>query len=129
MEMKKMAQDIREMVNEFEKQRQTLMSVSMQKQQMQANINGLDISLKELENTKEAKVFKAAGAILVSRDTKEVKKELAEQKENTELRLKTMEKQEKNLVEKLNTLKTQIEAAAKSSSSSGPDTTVISSKK
>lgn len=127
--MKKMAQDIREMVNEFEKQRQTLMSVSMQKQQMQANINGLDISLKELENTKESKVFKAAGAILVSRDTKEVKKELAEQKENTELRMKTLDKQEKNLVEKLNTLKTQIEAAAKTPASSSPDTTVISSKK
>jgi prefoldin beta subunit len=107
-----MVQDIREMVNEFEKQRQTLMSVSMQKQQMQANINGLEISLKELENTKESKVYKAAGAILVSRDTKEVKKELEEQKESTELRFKTMEKQEKNLVEKLNTLKSQIETAA-----------------
>ncbi len=124
-----MAQDIREMVNEFEKQRQMLMSVSMQKQQMQSNINGLEISLKELENTKESKVFKAAGAILVSRDTKEVKKELAEQKENTELRMKTMEKQEKNLVEKLNTLKSQIEAAAKPSSGKAGDTTVISSKK
>ena len=53
----------REMVNEFEKQRQMLMSVSMQKQQMQANINGLEVSLKELENTKETKVYKAAGAI------------------------------------------------------------------
>lgn len=124
-----MAQDIREMVNEFEKQRQTLMSVSMQRQQLQAIINGLDISLKELENTKESKVFKAAGAILVSRDTKEVKKELAEQKENNELRMKTLDKQEKNLVEKLNTLKTQIESAAKSPASTSGDTTVISSKK
>lgn len=108
-----MAQDIREMVNEFEKQRQTLMSVSMQKQQMQANMNGLELSLKELENTKETKVFKAAGAILVSRDVKDVKKELEDQKESTELRFKTMEKQEKGLVEKLNALKTQIETAAK----------------
>jgi prefoldin beta subunit len=124
-----MVQDIREMVNEFEKQRQMLMSVSMQKQQLQASINGLEISLKELENTKESKVFKAAGAILVSRDTKEVKKELAEQKESTELRMKTLDKQEKNLVEKLNTLKTQIETAAKTPDSSAGDATVISSKK
>lgn len=125
-----MAQDIREMVNEFEKQRQMLMSVTMQKQQLQVNINGLGVSLKELENTKESKVYKAAGAILVSRDTKEVKKELEEQKENSELRLKTMEKQEKNLVEKLNTLKTEIETAAKPTSSNmGGDATVISSKK
>lgn len=122
-------QDIREMVNDFERQRQMLMSVTMQKQQLQASINGLDISLKELENTKESKVFKAAGAILVSRDTKEVKKEIADQKESNELRLKTVEKQEKNLVEKLNTLKTQIETAAKSSESKSGDTTVISSKK
>lgn len=106
-------QDVREMINEFEKQRQMLMSVSMQKQQMQATLNGLDLSLKELENTKETTVYKAAGAILVSRNAKEVKKELEEQKESTELRMKTMEKQEKNLVDKLNTLKSEIEAAAK----------------
>ncbi len=123
-------QDIREMVSEFEKQRQMLMSVTMQKQQLQASVQGIELSLKELENTKEEKVYKAAGNILVSREKKEVKVELEEMKENHALRVKTMEKQEKNLVEKLNTLKSQIESSAK-----GPvavptgDATVISSKK
>ncbi len=122
-----MAQDIREMVNEFEKQRQMLMSVSMQKQQLQTSINGLEVSLKELENTKEEKVYKVAGSILVSRATKEVKKELEELKENQSLRLKTMDKQEKGLMEKLTTLRTQIESTAKPSQPG--DATVISSKK
>lgn len=125
--MEKMAQDIREMVNEFEKQRQMLMSVSMQKQQLQTSINGLEVSLKELENTKEEKVYKVAGSILVSRATKEVKKELEELKENQSLRLKTMDKQEKGLMEKLTTLRTQIESTAKPSQPG--DATVISSKK
>ena len=125
-----MVQDIREMVSDFEKQRQMLMSVSVQKQQLQSSIQGIELSLKELENTKEEKVYKAAGTILVSRDKNEVKKELEEMKENNGLRLKTMEKQEKNLVDKLNSLKGQIESSAKGPSPSGSgDATVISSKK
>lgn len=120
-----MAHNIQEMVQEFEKQRQSLMSVSVQKQQLQASVNGITKTLEELGKTKEDKVYKAAGNILVLRDKKDVQQELEEAKETQSLRLKTFEKQESGLVEKLNTLRTQIESAAKPSG----DATVISSKK
>jgi prefoldin beta subunit len=128
-----MAEDIRTKVAEFEKQRMTLMNVSVQRQQLQALLNGLGKSLTELENTKETTVYKAAGNILVLRDKKEVEKELKDQKESQELRLKTLEKQEKSLVEKLNVLKSQIEASAapapEQEKAPAPDGTVITSDK
>ena len=123
--------DIREMVMEFEKQRQSLLNISMQKQQLQASVNGITKTLEELDNSKEEKVYKAIGNIMILREKKEVKIELEELKETQSLHMKTMEKQEKSLVEKLNTLKTQIESTAGASvpAPKEGDATVISSKK
>ncbi len=129
-------QNIQQQIVEFEKQRQLLMNISLQKQQLQASLSGAEQSLKELSNTKEEKVFKIIGNILIQKDTKEVAKELEESKESTSLRLKTVEKQEENLLTKLNALRQSIESAAKSMNA-GPagaasnvqgDKTVLSSK-
>lgn len=122
--------DIRERIMEFERQRQTLVSISMQKQQLESSLQGIDKTLEELENTKEEKVYKVVGNILLLRDKKEVKKELEDTKETQSLRLKTVEKQEKTMVEKLNTLRSDIETEAGKPAPTGKsDTTVISSKK
>jgi prefoldin beta subunit len=120
--------DIREKITDFERQRQTLAGLGMQKQQLEASVNGLSNSLQELDKTTEEKVYKAAGPILVLRDKKEVKAELGDLKETQSLRIKTLEKQEKNLIEKLNALRVQIEAeAGPPNAESG--TTVITPKK
>lgn len=120
--------DIREKIMEFEKQRQVLMSVNVQKQQLDASVNALTKSLEELSKTTEEKVYKAAGAIMVLRDKKEVQKELEDMKETQSLRAKTLDKQEKTLVDKLNTLRSQIEAEAVPKTVAA-DKTVISPKK
>ncbi|MEK6970898.1 MAG: prefoldin subunit [archaeon] len=120
--------DIREKIMEFEKQRQLLMSMTHQKQQLEASVNGLGKSLEELDKTTEEKVYKAAGAILVLRDAKEVRKELEELKENQSLRMKTLDKQEKSLVDKLNALRVEIESSA-APQTVNPGNTVISPKK
>lgn len=134
--------DIREKIMEFEQQRQSLMNVGMQKQQLQSSVSGLEKALDELSRSKEEKVYKAVGNILILRDAKEVAKELEELKETQSLRLKTMDKQEKNLMEKLTSLKSQIELEAannpqggapspqvRAPAPKGGDATVISSKK
>ncbi len=122
--------DIREKIMDFERQRQTLVTISMQKQQLEQSLHGIDKTVEELERTKEEKVYKVAGNILVLRDKKEVKKELEDNKETQALRLKTVEKQEKMMVDKLNALRAEIEAeAAKSAPNGKDDATVISSKK
>ncbi|MFH1224638.1 MAG: prefoldin subunit [Candidatus Diapherotrites archaeon] len=105
--------EMQQTVAEFERGRAQLMNVSAQKQQLQLQSAAINASLEELGKTKEKKVYKAAGSILVLKDIADAKKELADQKESTELRLKTVQKQEDALLDKLNKLRSKIEGARK----------------
>lgn len=102
-----------EKMMEFEKNRAQLLSISSQRQQLQVQSMTLKQALDELEKTKEKKVLKAVGNILIQSDTGTVKKEVKEKKESAELRLKTLQKQEESLVNKLNKIKSEIESAQK----------------
>lgn len=94
---------------EFERSRQQLLGVSSQKQQFQFQSATMEKSIEALEKTKEKKVYKAIGNILILSDTADVSKELKEQKEVTDLRVKTLQKQEDSIVQKLNKLKAKIQ--------------------
>lgn len=102
-------QPSREEIMQFEQSRNQLMGVSNQKQQFLAQSATLEKALEELEKTNEKKVYKAVGNILILADTQETKKELKEAKEIVDLRIKTLQKQEDVLVQKLNKLRAQIE--------------------
>ncbi len=102
-------QEKRELMMDFERNRQMLGNVSAQKQQYQVQIEVIKASLEELKETKEEKVMKIIGNILVNKKVSEMKKELEEQKESFGLRLKTLERQEETIVKKLNSIRSQIE--------------------
>jgi len=106
-----MPEDMQQQLVEFERNRVQLLSVSAQKQQFQLQSNTMAQSIEELEKTKEKKVFKAVGNILVQSDTEKVRKELVEKKESLDLRIKSLQKQEDSLVNRLNKLKSDIENA------------------
>ena len=95
---------------EFERSRSQLFTVSAQKQQAQMQSSALQQALDELVKTKEKRVYKAVGNILIQTDTPIMKKELEDKKESTDLRVKTLQKQEDSLVNKLNKLKSEIES-------------------
>lgn len=97
-------------IMDFERTRNTLLTISAQKQQLQIQGNALDQAITELGKTSEKKVYKAVGNILIMSSTDEVKKDLEEQKESTDLKVKTLQKQEDSTVEKLNKLKHKIES-------------------
>ena len=111
----------RALVLEFEKNRQFLASVSSQKQQYSIQNEIIEESLKELAETKEDKVFKVVGNILVQKNVKDMKKELEEQKESVGLRLKTLEKQEETVIKKLNSIKAKVEGSEKKEDSGDSD--------
>jgi len=98
---------------EFERNRAQLLGVSAQKQQLQVQSLTLKQALEELEKTKEKKVYKAVGNILIQADTLKVKKELEEKSKSVELRLKTVQKQEDSMINKLNKLKSELEPGQK----------------
>ncbi|MFH0714631.1 MAG: prefoldin subunit beta [Candidatus Diapherotrites archaeon] len=101
-------------LQEFNKSRNQLMSVSAQKQQLQFQASMLESALEELDKTSEKKVFKAVGNILIAVDTKKAQTELKSQKESTDLRLKSLSKQEDTLMGKLNKLKSKMEGKSDS---------------
>src|SRR3989338_7810984 len=88
---------------DFEKSRNQLLTVTAQKQQLALQANTMEAALEELKKSKEKKVYKAIGNILILSDAKTVEKEI------TDLRLKSLTKQEENLIEKLNKLRAKIE--------------------
>jgi len=106
-----MTEDINTSIQEFEKSRIQLSAIENQTQSMKIQSQVMTEALEELKNNKEEKVYKAVGNILILTDAKKVEKELAEQKETIDLRAKTLKKQEENLMDKLNKLKTEIEKA------------------
>ena len=105
-------QPSREEILQFEQSRQQLLGVSGQKQQLQTQSVTLIKALEELEKTKEKKVYKAVGNILILSDTQETKKELEQLKETVDLRVKTLQKQEDVLIQKLNKLRSTLEGTA-----------------
>lgn len=105
-------QELQEKLVEFERGRGQLSMLSSQKQQLETQREMLGESSKELEKSTEKKVFKAMGALLIQKETADVKKELNDQVESIELRLKSVAKQESTLVEKLNKLRVEIESSA-----------------
>jgi prefoldin beta subunit len=89
------------MINTY---RQQLMYLSQQKQQLNVQVTVLENTLKELENTKETRVYKGVGNVFILSDKSDVLKQTKETKETVELRLKTVEKQESDTVKRLNEL-------------------------
>ncbi len=105
--------ELNKSIQEFERSRAQLAGIESQGQGLNIQSQVLEEAIKELKEAKEKKVYKAVGSILILSDTKKVEKELSDQKETVELRLKTVKKQEEAMVDKLNKLKAEIEAAQK----------------
>lgn len=115
-------QEKRELMMDFERNRQMLGNVSAQKQQYQIQIEVIKASLEELTTTKEKTVMKIIGNILVNKSVTEMKKELEEQNESFELRLKTLVRQEETIIKKLNSIKAQVEGKIETKEDSGKET-------
>ncbi len=113
--------DLNRSIQEFERSRAQLSSLESQVQGLGMQGQVMDEAIKELKDTKEKKVYKAVGNILILSETKKIEKELGEQKETLELRLKTVKKQEEAMLDKLNKLKAEIESAQKGPSKEKPE--------
>jgi len=86
---------------------QNLNNIIMQKQTFQMQLMENDNALNELEKTKKD-AYKIVGTIMVSSNKEDLKKELNEQKEILDLRIKSLEKQEKNFKEKAEDIQKEV---------------------
>jgi len=86
---------------------QNLQGILMQKQTFQIELAESQGALEELEKSGE-EVYKIIGQLMIKSDKSKMKSELEEKKKMLELRIKTLENQEKISTEKLEELRGEL---------------------
>lgn len=94
---------------------QSLNNFLMQKQQIQVQLTEIESALKELKDAKTA--YKIVGNVMVDAQKEELEKDLKQKKEMIQLRIKTIENQERQIREKAEVLQTEIMKGLKSEKS------------
>jgi len=104
---------VQNQIAQFQQLTQQIQMITTQKIQLEARVKELERTVQELERAPEdAAVFRSAGSLLIeTKDKAALLSELKEQKETTEVRVKTLERQDKHLRERHQTLQQQISQA------------------
>lgn len=110
--MDKLSNDTQEKLAELQLIQQRLGLFTAQKQQLQLQLIETDGALAELEKAKPP-VYRLIGDLLVEKPVADLKKELSEKKDELELRIKTVDKQEAKSRERVQELQKEITAAMK----------------
>jgi len=103
----------------FQQIQQQLQQISSQKMQYEMTVRETKHALEELEGVPEdAKVFSSIGSVMIQKDKASVINELNEKVESLNLRISSLEKQEKAMTTKATQLQKQIQDAI--NGSAGP---------
>ena len=100
-------------IQQFQHLQQQIQVLSSQKFQLEAQLRETERALEELTKLSgETPIYKSVGSLLVRAEDKEgVEKELNEKKETIDIRIKAMDRQEKQLVEKYQELQKELSTA------------------
>lgn len=107
-----MNKETEQKIGQLQLMEQNLQNFLAQKQNFQTQLFEIENALKELEKTKD-KVYKIAGTVMIASKKEDLIKELEEKKSVVELRIKTLEKQEKTIKEKANQMQTEVMSSLK----------------
>lgn len=103
---------LRNQLQRLQQLQDQLQAIILRKQQWQLKLAELENAIKELENAKEdVPVFKIVGSIMILSDKNSLLNELKEEKELTEARISTLDKQERLLRKQLEDLQKRINQA------------------
>ena|SRR3989344_9268713 len=108
----KFSKATQEKIQELQLLHQRLQIFNAQRQQLQMQHIEVENALTELGKTTGA-AYKLVGEILIEKSTEELKKELTEKKEELDLRIKTLEKQEAKTKEQAMAIQKEVTAELK----------------
>ncbi|MDH5443337.1 MAG: prefoldin subunit beta [Hadesarchaea archaeon] len=112
--MEKLSPQLRHQLAQFQQAQQQAQALMSQKQQLELIMRETERALEELDKLQEgAAVYKSVGTILVKSEREELKKSLSEHKETLDLRIKTLERQEERVVQRLREMREKLEGALK----------------
>ncbi|HKZ49682.1 MAG TPA: prefoldin subunit beta [Candidatus Nanoarchaeia archaeon] len=104
--------DLQERMQELQILQQRLSLFTAQKQQLQLQLAEIENAMRELETAKPP-AYKLIGEILVENSIDDLKKDLKEKKDEADLRIKTLEKQESKSRERAQDLQKEVTKALK----------------
>ena len=90
-------ENLEEVLGQLQMQNQQLQNVLLQKQTLLMQSKEIEKALEEIEKEDTQEIYRSVGPILVKTEKAKVKKELVEQKEEIDLKVKSLEKQETKL--------------------------------
>jgi len=99
--------ELQEKIQELQLLEQNFQNILMQKQAFQMELNETETSLSEVSKTKE-EIYRITGQIMLRAEKNEIEKELKEKRDIISLRLKSIDKQENSLKDKLEKLKEEV---------------------
>lgn len=106
-------EDAANLVGQFQGCQQQLQSVMIQKESLKLQEMEIERALEELNSTNQKTAYKITGQIMISKPVEELKKDLDETKENIGLRIKSLEKTEERVNNKLKELQTKLKEVIK----------------
>ena len=102
----KISKEAEEKIADIQLLEQNLQNFLMQKQTLQAQLIETDSAFDELDKSDTS--YKIIGNIMVKSDKKELKDQLEQKKNIIELRIKSIEKQEEKIREKMKKLQSEV---------------------
>jgi len=114
MEGMKITPEAQQVLMDLQACQQQMQTVLIQKESLNIQNMEIDKALDELKKVKNEDVFKAVGPILIKSEKSKLEKELEERKETIGLRLKSMQKQENRLKERMDKGQEMLEKVLKS---------------
>ena len=114
---------VQNQIAQFQQLAQQIQMITTQKLQLEAQVRELDKAVQELEKAgDDAVVYKSVGSLMIqATDKAGLVNELKEQKETMDVRVKTLDRQDKHLRERHQSLQEQITKALQIPSSKGGD--------
>lgn len=100
-------------IAQFQQLQQQLQNVLQQKFRMEAQLKELEMTIEELKKVgPETPVYRNVGSLMIAvKDKENLLKEVEDDKETTEIRVKTLDRQEKMFREKYQVMQDQISKA------------------
>lgn len=111
--MPEITDEAKNMIAEFQTYQQQLQNILIQKESLKLQMLEIDRALEELNETKQTTAYRITGQIMISKSVSEIKKELEETKEDIDIRIKSLEKTENRLNEKLKDLQAKLKEIIK----------------
>ncbi len=104
---------VQNQIAQFQQLTQQIQMVTTQKIQLESQVRELDKTIQELERVAEdTMIYKNVGSLLIQvKDKPALVTELKEQKETADVRIKTLDRQDKHLRERHKSLQDQITQA------------------